>query len=262
MPQDKRLIVTRAVLHKLRRECHNNEDEAAREGLFLEFVLPSVVLSQVPEFASDRMFHLPHRTYARDGRTTCLIVPKVIAHDCLKINKRHGYYDAIVTAEAICRRGDLESAKRADKVAKAFSHFVVDGRIVGKLPHCILEAVRNAGPAAAGGAPSPPPSSGEVEGGCPMKCLTALSGLDERASLSFRLSQGALGGVLQKKRQGQMLFRVGHGAMNAGEVCENAKTFIFAVKKDFPTVWKYIHEFKLTSNKTSSLRFMEIQIQR
>lgn len=266
MPQDKRLIVTKAVLHKLQRVCHGNASDATSEGIFIEFVLPSVVLAQCPELQEGHLFFLPQRVYPRDGRSTCLIVPKAISLDCFKINKRHGYYDAVVTAEAICRPGDSESLQRASRVANTFSHFIVDARIRSKLPACILTSVTSSG-STANRTPSAHTAKGgrsgsETDGKCPRKCITSLEGLDERQSLSFRLSQGCTGGKLRSTQQGQLIFRVGHGGMTAGDICENAKCFVFALKKDFPTVWKYIHELKLTSNKTDSIRFMEVQIQR
>lgn len=263
MPQDKRLIITKAVLYKLQRVC-GNDDAASKEGLFLEFILPSVVQAQVPELKGGHIFHLSHKVYPCDGRSTCLIVPKAISADCFKINKRHGYYDAVVTAEAICKRGDPEAAKRAVRVANTFSHFVADARIAGRLPACILSKVK-----ASTGATSTSESSGSngraassSAESCPTVCLTTLTGLGEEENLTFRLSQGATGGVMRHKKEGQLLFRVGHGGMTAGEICENAKNFIFTLKKNFPTVWKYIFEFKLTTNKTESIRFMEVQIQR
>lgn len=275
MPQDKRLIVTKAVLFKLKRLCNGDDEVASGEGIFLEFMLPSVVLAQVPELQSDTLFALPHRVYPRNGRSTCLIVPKQISFDCTKVNKRHGYYDAVVTAEAICKRGDTEAAKRAARVANTFSHFVVDARIVGKMPAAIADKVRR------GGLTSSSASLGSNKGSglCPSAALTPLTGLDEGESMTFRLSQGAMTGMLRNKlipsvggaasgsgssgfAAGQLLFRVGHGGMTAGEICENAKHFVLALKKDYPTVWKYIHDFKLTSNKTDSIRFMEVQLQK
>lgn len=256
MPQDKRLIVVKAVLYKLRR-VSGSDEKAAAEGIYIEFVIPTICLSQCPEMTKGHLFSLPHPVYGRQGhRTTCLIVPKAISDDAFKINKRHGYYDAVVTAEAICRRGDSEAAQRALKVAQTFSLFVVDARIIGKLPPCITDAVARANAATAQG--------------CPVKCLTPLAHLDDTDSLTFRLSQGATSETIRQKRRGQgeggpsgvLQFRVGHGGMTAGEVCANAKSFVFSFKKDFPTVWKYIHEFKLQTNLTDSIRFMEINIQK
>lgn len=275
MPQDKRLIITKAVLYKLQRVCNEStsgndkgNDSAAQEGIYLEFILPSVVVTQSPELVRSHRFHLPHAVYVKNGRTTCLIVPKVIAHDCMKVNKRHGYYDAVVTAEAVCKRGDAEAAKRALRVAATFSHFVVDARIESKLPPAIVDAVK----ASAGGSSTSSSSTISSNGKgsqakapstavrCPLKLITPLEGLDERETLSFRLSQGSTAGLIESRRQGQLLFRVGHGGMTAGEVCENAKSFIVSLKKEFPTVWKYIHEFALVSNRTERIRFMEVHI--
>lgn len=285
MPQDKRLIVTKAVLYKLQRVCEKEKSDPARQGVYLEFVLPSIVLAQCPELTQSRLFNLPHRVFPRDGRTTCLIVPKVIAHDCFKINKRHGYYDAVVTAESICKRGDPEAAQRAFRVANTFEHFVVDARIAGRLPVSITEKVKAASSLVAGagasssssssvttaaGASKASPAGNSNSGGASAaganvfstKCLTALPGLDEKESLSFRLSLGATSVLARAVRQGQLVVRVGHGGMTAGEVCENAKGFAFSLKKDFPTVWKYVHELKLASSKTDTIRFMEVQLQR
>ncbi|KPA78295.1 hypothetical protein ABB37_06435 [Leptomonas pyrrhocoris] len=270
MPQDKRLIITKAVLYKLQRVCSEtggsssgsgSSTGADQEGIYLEFILPSVVIAQSPQLVRQHRFHLPHAVYVKNGRTTCLIVPKVISHDCQKVNKRHGYYDAVVTAEAVCKRGDAEAAKRALRVAATFSHFVVDARIEAKLPNAVVDAVKasaggsthSAGATAAAAVPS-------TAVRCPAKAITPLEGLDERETLSFRLSQGSTAGLIECRRQGQLLFRVGHGGMTAGAVCENAKSFIVSLKKEFPTVWKYIHEFALVSNRTERIRFMEVHI--
>ncbi|KAK7194909.1 Ribosomal protein L1p/L10e family [Novymonas esmeraldas] len=262
MPQDKRLIVTKAVLYKLQRVCAEEDKSggggaADQQGIYLEFIVPTVVTAQCPQLVRDHRFHLPHRVYAANGRTTCLVVPKLISHDCGKVNKRHGYYDAVVTAEAICKRGDAEAMKRAARVAATFSHFVVDVRIASKLPHAITDAVKTSAssPAAAGSTAAP---SSAVR--CPRKTITPLEGLDERETLSFRLSQGSTAGLVESQKQGQLLFRVGHGGMTAGAVCENAKAFVVSLKKEFPTVWRYIHEFSLVSNRTERIRFMEVHI--
>ncbi|GET88377.1 hypothetical protein, conserved [Leishmania tarentolae] len=260
MPQDKRLIVTKATLYKLQRVCAEDRSTssggAEEEGIYLEFILPVVVIAQCPQLVRDHRFHLPHRVYAANGRSTCLIVPKVISHDCGKINKRHGYYDAVVTAEAICKRGDAEAAGRARRVAATFSHFVVDGRIQSKLPHAITDAVKASFPSSAAAASGAPTSAVR----CPRKMITPLDGLDERETLSFRLSQGSTAGLVELHKQGQLLFRVGHGGMTAGAVCENAKAFVVSLKKEFPTVWKYIQEFSLVTNRTERIRFMEVHI--
>ncbi|CAJ1024849.1 Ribosomal protein L1p/L10e family, putative [Leishmania guyanensis] len=260
MPQDKRLIVTKAVLYKLQRVCaeegSRSSGGADQEGIYLEFILPFVITTQCPQLVRGHRFHLPHRVYAANGRTTCLIVPKVISHDCGKINKRHGYYDAVVTAEAICKRGDAEATKRALRVAATFSHFVVDSRIEAKLPNAITESVKASVSSAAATFSSAPNSAVR----CPHKMITPLDGLDERETLSFRLSQGSTAGLVEWHKQGQLLFRVGHGGMTAGAVCENAKAFVVSLKKEFPTVWKYIQEFSLVSNRTERIRFMEVHI--
>jgi hypothetical protein len=257
MPQDKRLIITKAVLYKLQRVCSetgSSGNAADQEGIYLEFILPSVVVAQSPQLVRSHRFHLPHAVYVKNGRTSCLIVPKVIAHDCTKVNKRHGYYDAVVTAEAVCKRGDTEAAKRASRVAATFSHFVVDARIELKLPPAIVDAVK------ASASSSTTTTSPSTAVRCPLKSITPLEGLDERETLAFRLSQGSTAGLIDCKQQGQLLFRVGHGGMTAGEVCENAKSFVVSLKKEFPTVWRYIHEFALVSNRTERIRFMEVHI--
>ncbi|KAG8345169.1 putative Ribosomal protein L1p L10e family [Trypanosoma vivax] len=273
MPQDKRLIVTKAVLYKIKRVSSN---EAESVGVFIEFLVPPVVVAQNPELVSRHVFQLPQHTYPRNGRSTCLIVPKVISTSAFKINKRHGYYDAVVTAEAICKRGDAEASRRAAQVAAAFAHFVVDARIVPKLPICITSE------AAASGTTATPlttsvkgkreaittstkwsssPSSA-LTSTVPRKCVTPLYGLEEGKNLTFLLSQGVVGAVLRSRKQGHLYVRVGHGGMTAGDVCENAKSFIYALKRDFPTVWKYVHEFQMTSSVTEPIRFMEVHLQR
>lgn len=266
MPQDKRLIITKAVLYKLQRVCSeagsssSSGIDADQEGIYLEFLLPSVVVAQSPQLVRDHRFHLPHAVYVKNGRTTCLVVPKVIAHDCGKVNKRHGYYDAVVTAEAVCKRGDAEAAKRALRVAATFSHFVVDARIEAKLPDAIVDAVKTSANAAKSSASTTAAAAPSTAVRCPLKSITPLGGLDERETLAFRLSQGSTAGLIESRRQGQLLFRVGHGGMTAGDVCENAKSFIVAFKKEYPTVWKYIHEFALVTNRTERIRFMEVHI--
>lgn len=276
MPQDKRLIITKAVLYKLQRTCSEAKADAAQEGIFLEFNLPSVVVTQCPELVQQHRFHFPHRVFAKDGRTSCLIIPKVIAHDCFKVNKRHGYYDAVVTAEAICKANDAEAAARAVKVANTFSHYVVDARITGKLPRAIVAAVENSGgrksSSATATAASSPASAAATSSSSaaavarmaqyPQKSITPLDGLDQRESLGFRLSHGTTVGLIESRRQGQLTIRVGHGGMTAGEICENAKAFIIALKKAYPTVWRYLHDFLLVSSVTERIRFMEVQIQK
>lgn len=287
MPQDKRLIITKAVVHKLQRLREGNTEAAATDGIFIEFTVPAVVVSQCPELLSSHVFYLPKRTYLTNSRTTCLIVPRLISKDAFKINKRHGYYDAVVTAEAICKRDDAEAARRAVQVAKTFFHFVVDARIVSKLPPAIIGATTasNVETSTKTGShafslTSQPVDPRDKKSGAdknnavrstaqvsslsrlPRKFITPLHDLDDRGSLTFRLSQGAVGEVLRAKQPGNLFIRVGHGAMCAGDVCENAKSFIFALKKDFPTVWKYIYEFKMTSVATEPIRFMEVQISR
>ncbi|CCW70336.1 unnamed protein product [Phytomonas sp. Hart1] len=261
MPQDKRIIITKAVLYKLRRLCNDNSDEAAQIGIFVEFILPSVVVSQYPELQGTHPFSLVHRVYPKNGRSTCLIVPKAISTDCFKINKRHGYYDAVVTAESICRSGDMESMQRAGRVANTFSSFTVDSRIASKLPACIKHRVKTDAPGTVSSEASAADKA-RISIKYPEACLSTLDGLDEKENLTFRLSQSANSSRVYSTRQGHLLFRVGHGDMTAGDICENAKQFVFTLKKDYPTIWRYIHEFKLTSNKTDSIRFMEVHLPR
>lgn len=242
MPQDKRLIITKAVLQKVQRVAGGVE-KAESVGIFVEFIIPPILLQRDP-LLTTRIFNVSHPMYPKNGRSTVLIVPKVIALDCSKINKRHGYFDAVVAAEAICRRGDEESEKRAAQVAKTFSHFVVDARIVSKLPHSITAAVAA--------------SSDGING----KVLTAVEGMEERESIAFRTAQVAKGGAIRCQSHGQCVFRVGHGGMTAGDIAENAKNLIFAIKQDFPNVWKFVGEFKLSSPVTDKIRFMEANIQK
>eukprot|EP00759_Apiculatamorpha_spiralis_P039338 PhF_6_TR3814/c0_g1_i1/m.5471 len=140
MPQDKRLIVTKTIVNQIVKQCEGNKEAAALQGIFLDFILPSVVMQQHVGI-SEKIFTLPNPNFPNNGRSTVLIVPKMIGLDCTKINKRHQYYDAVIVAETICRRGDDESATRALQVAKTFSKFAVDARIAKKLPPCILAAV-------------------------------------------------------------------------------------------------------------------------
>lgn len=274
MPQDKRLLVTKAVLHKVERVSEERKKDPSREGIYLYFLVPSVILSQSPDLMS-HLFPLPHKVFPKDGRTSCLIVPKVISTDCYKINKRHGYVDAVVTAESICRRGDMEAAQRAERVSKTFQYYLVDQRIVSKLPLAITEMVKksskkgatsttNGGLATKGS--STTSSSGEsgvsTSPFCPLAYISPVDGLENTETLAVRLSQAASSGLLYSFGQGQLLFRVGHGGMTAGQICENGKCFVYTLKKDFPALWKYVYEFKLVSNQTESIRFMETQIQK
>ncbi|CBH15020.1 Ribosomal protein L1p/L10e family, putative [Trypanosoma equiperdum] len=297
MPQDKRLIITRAVLHKVQRVC-GSADAASAEGIFIEFVVPAVVVTQCPELTGKYVFQLPNRTYVMNGRTTCLIVPRLLSGGAFKVNKRHGYYDAVVTAEAICKRGDTEAARRAAQVAKTFAHFVVDSRIVSKLPSCITDGAvvtkvaTMKVPSTVADEKSDrkneqgrkgsqkPPDGAIVKGsqqyvetekapvGMPplvklsRKCITPLHNLDEQGNLTLRLAQGASGSVVRVRQAGQLVVRVGHGGMVPGEVCDNAKSFVYTLKREFPTVWKYIHEFQMTSAVTEPIRFMEVHIQK
>ncbi|EPY28031.1 hypothetical protein AGDE_00172 [Angomonas deanei] len=271
MPQDKRLIISKAVLYKLQRVCQEAHADPGEEGIYLSFLLPSVVLSQVPELLHPTdpfLFNVPHNVYKNattssnnnnnsestlTGRTTCLIVPKQIAFDCTKINKRHQLFDAVVTAEAICKRGDEECLRRAMKVASTFTHFMVDSRILSKLPMCLVDAVKQ----------SQQPDHQKKKATQRKKFIIPLSGLDERENLTFRLSQGVNNVILfMDKQTGQLHARVGHGNMTAGDICSNGKSIIVLLKKNFPNAMKYINEFKLTSEKTDSIRFMEVQIQK
>lgn len=246
MPQDKRLIVTRTIVNQIVKSCDGDKEKAALQGVFLDFILPSVTLQQSTG-VSEKIFSLPHPNFPKNGRSTVLIIPKVIGLDCTKINKRHGYYDAVVVAETICRRGDEESANRALQVAKTFSKFVVDARIAKKLPPCILAAV------------SPPKSEDEKRRS---KVLVAIQGMDERESLGYCCSQGHNGVQILTTAHGMCSIRIGHGGMTSGDVCENAKAFILSLKQEYPNLYKFIGEFKLSSSKTESVRFIEAAIQR
>ncbi len=237
------MIVTKTVVQKVRKLAGSDE-AAAHEPIYLEFVVPSILLHR-EETLGSRIFHLAHPPFAKNGRSTVLIVPKVIAHDCSKINKRHGYYDAVVAAEAICRRGDADAEKLAAQVSKTFSHFIVDSRIVAKVPMCIQNAcaatINQAAP-------------------FPTKVLTPIEGLDDVESLSFRVSQAAKGARLRTTAHGLCVFRIGHAAMTAGDLCENAKSFVMALKSDMPGVWKFIHEIKIVNPLVEKIRFMEVNI--
>ena len=48
--------------------------------------------------------------------------------------------------------------------------------------------------------------------------------------------------------------------MTAGDLCENAKSFVTALKADFPGVWKFIRELKLANPLVEKIRFMEVNI--
>lgn len=270
MPQDKRLIITKAVVHKVQRINKELNKDASREGIYIYFLVPSVVLSQVPDLMA-HLFPIPHKVFLKDGRTSCLIVPKVISADCFKINKRHGYVDAVVTAESICRHSDTEAAQRAERVARTFQHFLVDQRIVNKLPIPITEAIKKVAKkgnslttTGTSSAKSSNESASRVVSSppCPLSYMSPVDGLENTETLAVRLSQAASSGVLHSIGQGQLIFRVGHAGMNAGDICENGKCFVYTLKKDYPALWKYIYEFKLVSNQTDSIRFMETQISR
>lgn len=258
MPQDKRLIITKAVVCKLQRVCEEKKKDASSEGVYIYFTVPVVLLSQSHEISS-HLFPLVHSVFPANGRSTCLIVPKVISSDCFRINKRHHYVDAVITAESICRRQDAESAKRAEVVATSFKHFLVDARIVAKLPLAITEAVKKAGVKKEVGSSSGTSGDSVIGPACPPAALSSVEGLDHKESLAIRLSQAAGCGMVRSVGQGQIVFRVGHGGMTGGDICENAKGFVFALKRDFPSLWRYIMEFKLTTNRTDAIRFMEVQ---
>mmetsp|Transcript_10907 Transcript_10907/g.12532 ORF Transcript_10907/g.12532 Transcript_10907/m.12532 type:complete len:249 (+) Transcript_10907:34-780(+) len=246
MPQDKRLLITKAVVFKVQRVA-GSSDAAKSVGVNLEFVAPPIIFQKDPSIAS-RIFGLAHPTFPKDGRSTVLIVPKAVVLDCSKINKRHGYFDAVVAAEAVCRRGDADSEARALQVSKAFQHFIVDARIVSKLPPCILDAC---GGSTGGSA---------ATSSKPRKMLSPLAGLEDRDTIANRLATMGRGALLTISAQGHCRVRIGHGGMTAGDVCENAKEFISAVKRDIPHLWKFIEEFKLTTAVTDSIRFMEVGI--
>lgn len=244
MPQDKRLIITKAVVHKVQRVSAEAKKAPESVGIDLAFIIPAIILQRDTSITS-RLIAVSHAVYPKNGRSTVLIVPKVIALDCSKINKRHAYFDAVVAAEAICRRGDEESDKRALHVARTFTHFVVDARIVSKLPRCIPDACA----VAPGGAPS-----------SNQKCITPLTDLEERESIAPRMAAVGKGGLIRTTSHGQCLFRVGHGAMTAGDICENAKNAIHAIKQEYPGAFKFVEEFQLVSPVTTNIRFMEVSI--
>ena len=246
MPQDKRLIVTRAVVNKLKK-VSVDVDAAASIPVFLSFIVPPALMTQ-DRILKDKLFLCEHCPFPRrigKRTTTVLIVPNIIVHDCAKINKRHNYFDAVVAAELICRRGDLECEKRALQVSSTFTQFVVDARIVTKLPLCIKQAVDG---------------DAKALGSIPQKQLVSLPGFEERESLGFTLSQGALGTQIVMRNLGQCLFRVGHGGMTAGEVCDNAKGFVASLKVCAPHIYKYVADFKLISPVTEMVRFSEANI--
>lgn len=245
MPQDKRLIITKAVVHKVQRTAAESKTNPENIAIEMSFIIPAIILQRDSSITS-RIIAVGHGVYPKNGRSTVLIVPKVIAHDCSKINKRHAYFDAVVAAEAICRRGDDDSEKRALQVARTFQHFVVDARIVSKLPKCIPDAVA----ATAGASTSNP------------KSITPLTDLEEREDLASRMAAVGKGGLIRTTAHGQCYFRVGHGGMTAGDICENAKTAIHAIKQEYPSAFKFIEEFQLTSRVTTNIRFMEVAIRK
>lgn len=50
MPQDKRLIITKAVLYKVQKVCAStaNKINPAHEAVYVTFLLPPVILAQTP----------------------------------------------------------------------------------------------------------------------------------------------------------------------------------------------------------------------
>eukprot|EP00758_Cryptobia_borreli_P001879 Tbor_TRINITY_DN2606_c0_g1::TRINITY_DN2606_c0_g1_i1::g.17882::m.17882 len=258
MPQDKHLIVTKTIVQQVARLCEMEKSDPKKIGIFIDFILPSVILQQEARLG-DKMFILPHTVFAKDGRTSVLIVPKVIGLDCGKINKRHQYYDAVVIAETICKRGDEEATKRALQVAKTFSKFVVDSRIVNKLPPCIHAAVSTENTTVATNAKGimGPSNVGAVKDNRKSKVIVSVPDMDDRESLGFALSQGCKGVQISITGHGFCSIRVGHGGMKSGDVCENAKQFIQKFKADFPHLYKFAGEYKLSSAKTESVRYMD-----
>lgn len=90
----------------------------------------------------------------------------------------------------------------------------------------------------------------------PTRVIVPIDKLDDRTQLHYTVSQATSGGVLHSVQSGQLYFCVGNASMTAGDICANAKQFIHELKKDFPTVFRFIHEFKLCTNVTESIRFM------
>ena len=71
----------------------------------------------------------------------------------------------------------------------------------------------------------------------------------------------ACGGVsVRVEQSGRCVVRIGHGAMKAGELCENAKTFIFGMKSSAPHIYRHVAEFTLVSSATAPIRLMEAHI--
>lgn len=251
MPQDKRLIVTKAVVNQVQKIAGEAKKEPSKVGVFIEFIIPPIVMQSDSSALPEKTFLMPHNAFPKDGRTSVLIIPKVIALDCGKINKRHKLFDAVVIAESICKRNDEECEKKAVQVAKTFSKFVIDKRIVGKMPPCIHAAVANSTVAAG---PSRAPARGN---GRSSKVIVAIPGMDERESLGFLLAQGNDGVQAHVSAHGMCSIRVGHGGMTAGDICENTKQFISTLRSEFPHLFKYIGDFKLVTSITEPVRFAE-----
>jgi hypothetical protein len=253
MPQDKRLISTKAVVNQVQKIAGEAKKDPAKVGVFIEFIIPAIVLQHDSSSLNEKTFLMNHPVFPKDGRTSVLIIPKVIGLDCGKINKRHKFFDAVVIAETICRRNDEECEKKAVQVAKTFSKFVIDKRIVSKMPPCIHAAVANSSSGAAVG----PAKAASKGNGRTSKVLVSIPGMEERESLGFLLAQGHDGVQVHMSAHGMCSVRVGHGGMTAGDICENTKTFISTLRSEFPHLFKYIGDFKLITSLTEAVRFSE-----
>jgi hypothetical protein len=237
MPKDKRLLICRALLDHIQRSV--SKEEAQLVAMDLHFVIPPKALAPNDEFRTKK-FQLPQSVYVSNGRHTAVILPADQVFDAKKVNTRHKLCDAVVPAESICAR-DGESQKRAVQVAAAFQKFVVDERAMPLLP-----APLRAATSAAGG-----------------KDLVVLRVAEKGQDfvLALQLCCKAVS-VTVDNSSGLCRVRVGHAGMTAGDLNDNARTFINTLKQQYPHLYKHIAEFKLHSTKSEPIRYIEAHITR
>jgi hypothetical protein len=287
MSKDKRALATKVVLNQILKKCNNDEDEAAKIPIFIDFVAPpkALALAGIRGGASSALrssgratqsadphgptsaasasssaalttLVLPHATYRSNGSTTVLIAGADVAPDCARINTRHKFFDAVVSIDSISAKTE-QGHKQCLQVAHTFSRFVVDRRIVSRLPQSITcKLVSSSSSAATAGTTAATPTTTQRS-----KTLSLVDGLEETGSgLVLTLSQAAKGENLQVDAGGRCTIRVGHGASTVQEVGGNAKQALMQLKADFPMIYRFITEVRLVSPMTQPIRLIEVHL--
>lgn len=222
----------------------------------------AVVASSRPS-TSTMLFVLPHATYQLGGAVgapssgTALIADDDISQDCVRVNLRHKLFDAVVPIRSMTGSSP-EAVKTSLQVTHKFSRYVVDQRIVGRLPASLVHrAARTAPPTT-----NPAANADLSRRGCTLNIVDLASAKEEGGNQAFvvTLTEAARGERLQIDPRGRCTIRVGHGASTTGEVCENVKHLLHLLKADDPQLFKCIEELRLWSPLTEPIRYMELRL--